>query len=53
MRDKCLAHPLFVQLTDAEVEGDVALNLAMNATEESMKVSRANGNKYYSVFRRI
>jgi tRNA (guanine-N7-)-methyltransferase len=45
------AHPLFERL---EVpEDDEVLQIAMNATEESRKVTRNGGRKFPAVFRRI
>ncbi|KAJ3145506.1 tRNA (guanine-N(7)-)-methyltransferase [Geranomyces michiganensis] len=46
-------HPLFVRMTDAELEGDVCVPCVMGETEEGKKVERNNGDKFLAVYRRI
>lgn len=44
-------HPLFTRVENPE--SDPSLDVAMNATEESKKVTRNGGSKYAAVFTRI
>eukprot|EP00919_Chromeraceae_sp_WS-2016_P075315 GHVR01178160.1.p1 GENE.GHVR01178160.1~~GHVR01178160.1.p1 ORF type:complete len:120 (-),score=21.63 GHVR01178160.1:7-366(-) len=53
MRDTCAAHPLFIQLTTAELEGDPCVSAIQKDTEESMKVTRGGYPSYTAVFKRI
>ncbi|KAJ8331480.1 tRNA (guanine-N(7)-)-methyltransferase (tRNA(m7G46)-methyltransferase) [Batrachochytrium dendrobatidis] len=46
-------HPLFVRLTDAELEFDPCVPCVMQDTEEGKKVARNSGDKYLAVYRRI
>lgn len=46
-------HPLFERIPDAEIADDEALKFALTATEESKKVDRNGGSKFWAVFRRI
>lgn len=46
-------HPLYERLPQEEVEKDEALKLALVSTEESKKVDRNGGKKFYAMFRRI
>lgn len=46
-------HPLFRRLTSAEYEGDVCLKAATEDTEEGVKVTRNNGEKFVAVYERI
>lgn len=45
------SHPLFQRIEDPS--SDKSLDIAMNATEESKKVTRNGGSKYPAVFTRI
>jgi len=47
------AHPLFELLSEEELEGDIAVPLALNSTEESRKVVREGRDKHIAVFRRV
>ena len=47
------AHPLFERLSDKELEQDPVVAKLYESTEEGQKVSRAKGQKWCSVFRRI
>lgn len=46
-------HPLFKSLTEMELEGDKMIKLITTSTEESKKVTRNEGDKFYAAFRRI
>jgi tRNA (guanine-N7-)-methyltransferase len=49
----CLeSHPLFERVPDEEALRDPALECALADTEEGKKVSRNNGDKHFSLFRR-
>lgn len=47
------AHPLFRRLDDADVALDPLVPRLWDCTEEGQKVTRAGGEKYLAVFRRI
>jgi tRNA (guanine-N7-)-methyltransferase len=50
---KCTAHPYFERLPDEEVQqNDPAVRAMCEETEESKKVARIGGRKYFAVFRR-
>ncbi|KAJ3137255.1 tRNA (guanine-N(7)-)-methyltransferase (tRNA(m7G46)-methyltransferase) [Geranomyces variabilis] len=46
-------HPLFVRMTDAELEGDLCVPCVMGETEEGKKVERNKGDKFLACYRRI
>lgn len=46
-------HPAFRRLSDAELEGDVAVPAVRDATEEGKKVARAGNAKYLCVYERV
>lgn len=46
-------HPLFQPLTDDELRVDKMIQLITTSTEESKKVERNEGEKFYAAFRRI
>jgi len=46
-------HPLFLRLSEEEIEADPAAGLLFESTEEGQKVSRSGGNKWKAVFKRI
>lgn len=46
-------HPMFVALTEEELEADPVVKLLSSATEEGQKVSRNGGQTFKAVFRRI
>ncbi len=46
-------HPLFQRLSQAEMDRDPVVAKLFESTEEGQKVSRANGQKWCSVFRRV
>lgn len=50
---KCTAHPMFEQLSEAELQGDKAAIAMVTETEEGKKVARAGNAKYCAVFRRL
>ena len=47
------AHPLFERLSQAELDSDPVVEKLFESTEEGKKVTRAKGEKWCSVFRRI
>ena len=53
MKDALAAHPLFEEVDDATLEGDVAAQFLPTASEEAQKVARNLGSTYRAVFRRI
>ena len=51
---QCLEdHPLFVKLSQDELDSDPTVPLLFSSTEEGKKVSRNDGSKHLAVFRRI
>lgn len=46
-------HPLFVKLTQLELDLDVCVKIMENSTEEGQKVSRNGGSKYILCYRRV
>ena len=46
-------HPLFDRLNDSELQADKMITLITTSTEESKKVSRNDGDKFYAAFRRV
>lgn len=46
-------HPLFQPLNEAELKDDKMIELITTTTEESKKVERNEGDKFYAAFRRI
>ncbi|CAN6448577.1 unnamed protein product [Victoria cruziana] len=51
---KCLEeHPLFEQVSEAEIRDDPVAGLLGEATEEGKKVARNGGKTFKSVFRRV
>lgn len=53
MADHFNQHPLFQQLSESELVGDKMVELITTSTEESKKVERNEGDKYYGAFRRV
>ena len=53
MRERVEAHPLFEQLSVADMEADVVVPWLTATSEEGKKVARNEGNVYISIFRRI
>lgn len=50
---KCTAHPSFERIEDeVELSDDPCVRAMSEETEESKKVARISGKKYYAVFRR-
>ncbi len=47
------AHPLFERLTEEELSADPVVAKLYESTEEGQKVSRAKGDKWCAVFRRV
>jgi tRNA (guanine-N7-)-methyltransferase len=47
------AHPLFERLGDDELRQDPVVDKLFESTEEGQKVSRAKGEKWCAVFRRV
>lgn len=51
--EKCAAHACFERLDDEDVfQNDPAVNAMVTETEESKKVERMHGKKFFAVFRR-
>ena len=51
---KCDAHPSFEKIDDTEAfENDIAVRTMIEKTEESKKVARLNGKKYFAVYRKL
>lgn len=46
-------HPLFDRLSNSEIEDDQIIELIVTSTEESKKVTRNEGDKFYAAFRRV
>lgn len=46
-------HPLFERVPDEEAEKDPVVPLILTSTEESKKVERQKGDRFYAVYRRI
>lgn len=46
-------HPLFQRISDEELKIDRMIDLITTSTEESKKVERNSGDKFYAAFRRI
>ena len=46
-------HPLFERISDEEAMNDICLQKALTSTEESKKVDRNHGSKFYAVFVRV
>ncbi|KAJ3014344.1 tRNA (guanine-N(7)-)-methyltransferase (tRNA(m7G46)-methyltransferase) [Thoreauomyces humboldtii] len=46
-------HPLFVRMTDQDLEGDVCVKCVMEGTEEGKKVERNAGDKFLACYRRV
>ena len=53
MTSHCERHPLFQRLTQAELDADPVVAKLYESTEEGQKVTRNEGQKWCSVFRRI
>jgi len=53
MSEKFNKHPLFEPVPESEISGDKMIDLITTSTEESKKVARNEGSKFYAVFRRI
>eukprot|EP01137_Pigoraptor_chileana_P015079 Opistho-2@70557 len=47
------SHPLFERVSDADLEGDIAVPKMFGSSEEAQKVTRNNGEKLLAVFRRV
>jgi tRNA (guanine-N7-)-methyltransferase len=50
---KASAHCLFHRIDDTVAREDPGVTLMMNETEESKKVERLGGKKYFAVFERV
>lgn len=46
-------HPLFERVSEEEIANDPIMPYVLNSSEESKKVQRNKGQKYYAVYRRI
>lgn len=46
-------HPLFQRIEESELRNDHIIELITNSTEESKKVARNEGDKFYAAFRRM
>ncbi|KAG7346574.1 tRNA guanine-N7-methyltransferase [Nitzschia inconspicua] len=51
--EHCDKHPLFERISESELADDPCVKAMQTETEESKKVDRNCGNKYYAVYRRI
>uniref|UniRef100_A0A336KKV0 tRNA (guanine-N(7)-)-methyltransferase n=1 Tax=Culicoides sonorensis TaxID=179676 RepID=A0A336KKV0_CULSO len=47
------AHPLFVKLTQEEMENDILYNKLPDSSEEGQKVTRNKGERWIAIYRRI
>lgn len=46
-------HPLFQRIEESEIKDDPIIELITTSTEESKKVERNEGDKFYAAFRRV
>ncbi|XP_013784588.1 tRNA (guanine-N(7)-)-methyltransferase-like isoform X1 [Limulus polyphemus] len=46
-------HPLFEQIQESELKGDIVVNQLFESSEEGKKVTRNQGEKFLAVFRRV
>ncbi|KAF8820955.1 tRna -methyltransferase family protein [Cardiosporidium cionae] len=53
IREACIAHPLFEEVTGPALEEDRCVQVMKIETEEAKKVIRNNQSCYYCVFRRL
>lgn len=53
MTEHFTRHPLFEPLSESELVGDKMIELITTSTEESKKVERNEGDKFYAAFRRV
>lgn len=53
MSEHLARHPLFEELTSEEISQDSVAKLITTTTEESKKVERNSGQKFYTAFRRV
>lgn len=53
MADHLQKHPLFQRISEEEMKEDPVVEKLYESTEEGQKVTRANGQKWCAVFRRI
>ncbi|KAK0409822.1 hypothetical protein QR680_004781 [Steinernema hermaphroditum] len=53
MKKHLSEHPLFEELSPAEMEADPVVPLLFESTEEGQKVTRNEGSKFPAVFRRL
>lgn len=53
MVDHFTRHQLFERLEESELKGDKMIELITTTTEESKKVERNSGDKFYAAFRRV
>lgn len=53
MEDKFMRHPLFEPLSEQELADDKMVELITTSTEESKKVERNEGDKFYGAFKRV
>ncbi len=51
--EKCRSHPLFRELSKAEMEDDRCVQAMICETEEGKKVERSGAKKFYGVFQRV
>ena len=51
--DKCDAHPMFIRIPDEEIMDDPCVRAMTDDTEESKKVARLKGKKFFAVYRRL
>ena len=53
MYDHFKRFPLFEELSKEELEDDLIVPYLFDTSEEGQKVTRNNGEKFYSVFKKI
>lgn len=51
--EKCRSHPLFRELSKAEMDDDPCVQAMICETEEGKKVERSGAKKFYGVFQRV
>ena len=49
----CKEHGMFREMGEEELEGDVCIELMRTSSEESKKVERNKGSKYWCVFEKV
>eukprot|EP00826_Nyctotherus_ovalis_P005911 TRINITY_DN1134_c0_g1_i3.p2 TRINITY_DN1134_c0_g1~~TRINITY_DN1134_c0_g1_i3.p2 ORF type:complete len:162 (-),score=37.23 TRINITY_DN1134_c0_g1_i3:128-613(-) len=47
------SHPMFQRVPNEQLEGDEYVDAMVNHTDESKKVTRKGGNKYWAVYKKV